>query len=138
VVISLNIAASWIMVGLIWLVQYTVYPAFRVVPEDRFPAYHQHHTSSISWIILPFMLSEAGLTLWLVFSQAGSWSSLVVLGLLAVIWLSTFLVQVPIHQQLASGKDLRLIDRLVSSNWIRTILWTAKAIWISYGQLTWW
>ena len=54
-----------------------------------------------------------------------------VLGLVVAIWLSTFLVQVPLHNALAAGKDPLLIERLISTNWWRTGLWTLKAILVS-------
>lgn len=82
------------------------------------------------------MLSEVLLAGWLVYFTSFAWSSLFMAALVALIWLSTFLIQVPIHQQLAKGKDLGLIDRLVRTNWIRTILWTLKACWMSFAQFS--
>ncbi len=46
-------------------------------------------------------------------------------GLSVLIWLATFILSVPCHRQLQkSGKDLSTINRLVATNWIRTILWS--------------
>jgi len=78
------------------------------------------------------MLSELGLAFYLAQQQKWTLIWLLPLGLVLLIWLSTFLIQVPIHNQLGIGKDSFLIKRLVQTNWIRTILWTSKAIWISY------
>jgi hypothetical protein len=52
-----------------------------------------------------------------------------VVGLLLVvaIWFSTFAVQVPLHRQLAAGFDALALRRLVRSNWLRTIAWSARA-----------
>lgn len=46
--------------------------------------------------------------------------------LLAIIWISTFYIQVPIHQRLLEIKDTDLLERLVRTNWIRTAAWTIR------------
>jgi hypothetical protein len=59
----------------------------------------------------------------------GRGAAFVGLALVAVIWLSTFFVQVPLHGRLArEGHSAAVVDSLVRSNWIRTIAWTARAI----------
>jgi hypothetical protein len=49
-------------------------------------------------------------------------------GLVAVgmIWASTVFLQVPCHNRLLSGFDLAAYQRLVSTNWIRTVLWSVR------------
>jgi hypothetical protein len=59
-----------------------------------------------------------GLTFWL-------WLGLV---MLAGIWLATALLSVPCHQQLALGYDADLIERLVATNWVRTVLWSLRGL----------
>ena len=49
------------------------------------------------------------------------------LALLAVIWLSTALVQVPLHRRLQGGFDAAAHRRLVRTNWLRTAAWTLRA-----------
>jgi hypothetical protein len=49
-------------------------------------------------------------------------------ALLAVLWVSTFGLQMPAHRALAEGYDERLVSRLVAGNWIRTAAWTARAV----------
>ena len=49
-----------------------------------------------------------------------------VLGLLlGLIWISTFLLQVPCHHELSKG-NIIVIDKLIKTNWIRTIAWSIK------------
>ena len=38
----------------------------------------------------------------------------------------TFAVHVPQHRNLHRGFDARVLRALVGSNWIRTLLWTAR------------
>ena len=59
--------------------------------------------------------------------------SWVALGLLVAIWASTFLLQVPAHSVLARGFDTSAHRRLVTTNWIRTVLWSVRSallVWI--------
>lgn len=50
------------------------------------------------------------------------------LGLLAIIWLSTLFMQVPLHNLLAQGFDPSVHHKLVTSNWLRTIAWSARGL----------
>ena len=47
---------------------------------------------------------------------------------LAVIWSSTALLQIPLHNALSNGFDPEIHARLVQTNWIRTIGWTARGL----------
>jgi hypothetical protein len=68
----------------------------------------------------------------LAFGHAPPWFSreIAIGGLLAVvaIWLSTALLQVPCHNRLMLAFDRDAIRLLVLTNWIRTLLWTARGV----------
>jgi len=49
-------------------------------------------------------------------------------GLLIAIGFSTMLFQVPIHLRLAKKATSQLIDKLILTNWIRTISWSARMV----------
>jgi hypothetical protein len=54
----------------------------------------------------------------------------------ALVWLSTAFVQVPLHARLSAGFDTRAHRRLVATNWVRTLSWTARgllALWMVGG-----
>lgn len=122
-----HLATSWGLFGLIWMVQLVHYPSFRYIDETQFLEFHQHHTQTISIIVIPLMLLELGLCIWQVYQSNYDWFWLFILILVILIWASTFFLQVPLHNQLIQGKDLPTIQSLISSNWIRTVLWTVKA-----------
>ena len=130
-----NLILSWALFALIWVIQLTHYPAFKYIAENQFQFFHQHHTKSISLIVIPLMLAEISLSLWLAIQHHNNWLYPVLLLLVIGVWASTFLIQVPIHNALVNGKDLKLIENLIKSNWIRTLLWTAKAILITYFSI---
>ena len=113
------------LVALIWLVQLLIYPAFRFVDEQNWKAYHEHHTSRISWVVVPLMLAELGISI-LAFCNLSNWSNGIILSLILMIWAITFIGAVPVHNQLRNQKDLKLITTLIRINWSRTILWSAK------------
>ena len=46
-------------------------------------------------------------------------------ALVGIIWITTALLQVPMHGRLARGFSQAAHRRRVSSNWIRTIAWSA-------------
>lgn len=124
---TIHNAATWALVGLIWTIQLAQYPLFAQIGREFFQAYHKRYTKQITWVVAPLMLTEivtaAGL---LVYSDSRDpWflGSLVPLG---IIWLSTWRVQIPLHDKLAEGFDAHAHDRLVVTNWWRTIAWSVR------------
>ena len=128
------------MVGLIWFVQVVHYPLMKKVGEAEFCSYERDHQRLTTVVVAPLMLAEAGtavLLLWLRPSYVSFAHCLAGLVILAVVWLSTYLWQIPIHRQLAVEYRPDSIRRLVRSNWLRTFAWTARginAIWMAAGS----
>ncbi len=123
----LNAASVFFMVGLIWMVQIVHYPLFAEGHPERFGPFHRGHSRRISWLVIPAMSIEAATTMALLKWRPESVElPLVLAGVVAVVavWLITILVQVPQHQKLAGGYDAETIRSLVRSNWLRTATWT--------------
>ena len=121
--------ASLAMTGLIWCIQVVHYPLFDAVGRDGFTRYEAEHARLITLVVGPLMLVELATALWLAAVRpAGvpAWMAWTGLALVAAIWLSTAAIQVPCHARLAAGFDAEVHARLVSSNWIRTVGWTAR------------
>jgi len=141
-VLLVHAAATFAMVGLIWFVQIAHYPLFGRVGSSAFPAYHRGHMQRTTWVVTPLMLVELATALWLALTQPDArllwpwWN----LCLLAAIWASTFLLQVPQHRRLAKGFDEQVHRHLVSSNWVRTVAWSGRGallLWVLGIQATW-
>ena len=113
---------------LIWLIQLLHYPSFTFVDKERFIEFEVFHTQRITIIVLPLMLVELFLAVW-------NFRPFV-LGLVFLIWASTFFLQVPYHQKLQKERSELIINRLISTNWIRTFLWTLK-LFILLGNFLW-
>lgn len=132
----LNLASSLYLVGLIWTVQSVHYKLFDRVGADAFVRYETDHNQLITPIVGPVMLIELATSVLLVFGFSPPWlpRSIAILGLIAVgmIWASTVFLQVPCHTRLLSGFDLATYNRLVNTNWIRTLLWSARGLTLLY------
>ena len=117
------------MVGVIWFVQVVHYPLFARVGEDGFAPYSEAHSRLTTYVVGPPMLLEAATALVLVFRRPEGippWAALAGLGLVALVWASTVLLQVPRHTALGSGFDREAWSGLVLTNWVRTAAWTAR------------
>lgn len=121
---GLQLFSTLFLMGLIWFVQVVHYPLFSVVGNS--PHYYSEHQRRTTWIVLPVMLTELASVLYLFYFR-GTLSDQVGLVLLAGIWTSTFLLQVPCHRKLLKNYSPCTVKRLVRTNWIRTVFWTLRA-----------
>lgn len=119
-------AATWALVGLIWTIQLVHYPLFAQIGREAFESYHRRHTTQITWVVAPLMLTELLTAAWLVFVGYRDQWLLVSLLPLAFNWLSTWRVQIPLHSRLSTGFDAEAHERLVATNWWRTIAWSVR------------
>jgi hypothetical protein len=116
------------MVGLIWFVQLVHYPGFAQVGTDAFVSYTREHVRRTGWVVGPPMLAEAACAVLIIILAPASSLAWLGLALLIIIWLTTALVQVPVHRRLNETFDQTLVERLVRSNWIRTLAWSARGV----------
>jgi len=123
-----NIALGWGLVVLIWLVQVIVYPGFSRIPRQGFHTYHRWYTLRIGAIVTPLMVGEVIAVAAWIWLRPHAWSAYLSAAAVVLVWGSTLVLQVPIHRRLQHGKDADLIRRLVATNWIRTVAWSAKAV----------
>ena len=127
----LHAAATLCMTGIIWFVQIVHYPLFDAVDGKIFGAFERRHAAATTLVVAPAMLLELATAVALVVSPPAGTSPLLPAAgivLLAVVWASTWLVQAPCHTRLAQGFDAAVHRRLVTTNWIRTLGWSARAL----------
>lgn len=125
--IIINFFITSFMLGLIFVTQIISYPLFFKVEMSSFAAFHDDYVKRISFIAVPVMLAELFISI-LIFYYLKSTLALGLLILMFFIFLSTFLIQVPIHDKIKHGGRRFLFTRLVKTNWIRTVLWFIKSI----------
>ena len=132
-ILLLQVACTLSMTGIIWFVQVVHYPLFARVSPQNFAVYEAQHATRTGWVVAPLMCLELAAALAFLLPRFRpavvpvheAW-----LGafLVVVIWLSTGLIQVPLHNRLGAGYDAAVIARLVATNWIRTCSWTIRAV----------
>lgn len=124
------------MTGVIWFVQIVHYPLFAGVGERDFAPYEARHTWLTGWVVAPPMLLElaTGAALLWRRPEVVPWQEVIFgFALLGVIWLSTYLLQIPRHSVLGKGFDAAAHRGLVLTNWLRTLAWSLRA-----GLVLWW
>lgn len=115
------------MTGLIWTIQLVHYPIFDAIesgPDNSlWQRFAGRHTTSISWVVGPFMLIEGVTGLGIAANppaDVGRAFPVVALGLMGISYGTTAFVSAPLHGRLANAFDTTLHRRLVTTNWIRT------------------
>ncbi|MFN3218283.1 MAG: hypothetical protein ACE367_17450 [Acidimicrobiales bacterium] len=130
-VLVASAAATWGMVGVIWMVQLLQYPTLARASALEPQVAARDHARRITWIVGPLMAVEGVTALILLverpeaMSVAAAWIAAALLG---VALTSTALIQVPLHAALAEGHDDDVCRRLITTNWIRTVAWTARGL----------
>jgi hypothetical protein len=126
----IHMAVTWAMVGFIWTIQILQYPLMAQVPTDAFPrfeAVHQRRVTAVIALFGPLEVVMAALV-FLTIDEVPRWLSFSSGALLAAIWASTAFFYAPLHARLSSGFDETLHRRLVTTNWLRTVVWTARGL----------
>ena len=138
-VLVVSTAATWGMVGLIWMVQVVHYPMLAEMSSFSPVAAAVDHQRRISSVVGPLMAAEGVTALILLFDRPttmgwlSAWAAATLLG---VALLSTVLVQVPLHARLATGHDPAVARRLITTNWVRTAAWTARGLVLAATLIT--
>ncbi len=127
----IHAAATWFMVGLIWFVQVVHYPLLARLPAAERSSLATLHANLTSLVVAPVMLIEVATAALIAVIAAThgirlsfAWAGI---ALLIALWLSTFLVQVPLHAKLQGGSETAGAS-LVFTNWVRTLAWTLRGI----------
>ena len=137
-----HVAATWYMVGLIWMVQIVHYNLFDRVGLDQFAAYEADHNRLITPIVaIPMLIELLTAAYFILRPPIGVSTSWMVagLGMVIAVWLVTATLSVPYHGRLMNGFDANAYRGLVLTNWLRTGLWSARGLlvgWITIGMLS--
>ena len=126
-ILLLNLTTSWIMVGVIWMVQLVHYPLMAHTGPLHSAPYQQLHVRKMATLVVPIMLTEAAaaVALCLATSSTAAWQSLFLLGL---IWTVTGLMSVPAHDKLVERFSDSAHKALLHSNLLRSLLWSMKGL----------
>ncbi len=143
-------ACGLFMTGLIWFVQLVHYPLFQEAGSGAsLQRYEKLHARRTGALVFPPMLLELLSALAALYPPlrpafVSLPLAITLASLVVLIWLSTGLVQVRLHEQLdrplTPEQAVRTIRLLVKSNWLRTVAWTMRSalllrlIWNALGR----
>ncbi|TLP79701.1 hypothetical protein ES765_10130 [Maribacter sp. ACAM166] len=112
------------LVVLIWIVQLIIYPSFSFYKLENLYKWHEIYTKRIAVIVVPLMVGQMIVTGIQLYSQQNFYTITSAILVLSV-WLSTFLLFVPLHSNISKKIAVQLsVEKLKLHNWLRTILWS--------------
>ncbi len=112
------------LVVLIWMVQQLIYPSFLFYNKERLYNWHKKYTQGMFFVVMPLMVGQLAIAFLQLF-QGITFFSTTYATVVFSIWVITFLWFVPLHKKISdSESDSATLHKLISRNWLRTILWT--------------
>ena len=130
--LTTHLTSTSIMVGIIWVIQLVHYPSFKYVKDSDYIIFQKYHMSNISYIVFPSMFTELITSLLIFFSGEKSFLFMLSMICISLIWVITGVLFTKFHSTLQKGKDLKMIEKMIKANWIRTLLWTMRLIMILF------
>jgi len=119
---------------LIWMVQLVVYPSFTFYTRENLKRWHDKYTVQVTFIVMPLMLGQLAI-IGFQFWQEVTWYTILSAVFVFLLWLSTFLKFIPMHQLITTAEfDELILTNLVRYNWGRTFLWSGLFL-ISVGKV---
>jgi len=129
--LAVHVVGTAFMCGLNWLVQIVHYPLFPFVDGSRWSEFHAEHSRRISWVVgLPWGMQGFGAFALLAWRPDGLsfWLAGGAVVLASATVFATVGLAIPAHIRLADGFSQSVHRRLVVTNWVRTIVWTAATL----------
>jgi hypothetical protein len=118
--------------GASWMLQVVCYPTYALVGDQEFVPFHVDFGKRLLVAVVVPMLLTSVMIFALVFlrpAAAPIWAALVAAGCIAVILITTIVIEVPKHQKLdREGKSLEVIRALVSNNLPRVVCWMLASL----------
>lgn len=131
IALMINLFSSFILIGIILWAQLITLTLFQEIPISTFKSLYHNHYRRTKLLAIPLMAIEIISSMIIILfppEHIPRIPLLINFGLVVLIWLSSILIQSPIHQRLAFNPGMEDIRLLEKTNWIRTILWNLKGI----------
>lgn len=103
---------------------------FAYADRAQFTPFHNEHSRRITWIVGPGMGVALLSAFVLVVSTPERVSRplvVIALGVLLIVHAATVMLSIPSHNTLGRGWDQTAHQRLVATNWVRTIGWSVRS-----------
>lgn len=119
-----RLVVDFALLVLIWLVQLTIYPSFRFVKNECLLEWHACYVRRMAWIAGPLILAQTIIVSLQLIDSTGLKQLCSVL-LVFIAWILTYLISIPLHRRISAGEgSSEVLQRLVGTNWYRTLVWT--------------
>ena len=118
------------MIGVSIVTQSVTYPSFKFIDKRKFSKFHKDYTNKMLFIVGPIMSIEFLSTVVLLYVNANL-HFFIQFGLVSLIWILTFFLIVPIHNEIENQFNNKLNKKLIKFNGIRTFLWITKLFFLS-------
>ena len=117
------------MIGISLITQFITYPSFKSIDPEIFSNFHKIYTQKMLFIVGPIMTIEFLSVVVLLFINI-DFHFLVQFIFVFLIWILTFFLIVPIHNELEKHYNKSLNNKLIKLNGYRTFLWFVKFIFL--------
>lgn len=126
-----HFVSTLFMSGLCWFVQIVHYPLFRHIPLADFIQYERKNVLFTAIVAIPVMVIESLSGVYLLYYNPNllNWLNMLLFSVIAV---STFILQAPLHVKLMVQPSTQLVNRLIRSNWLRTLSWSIRCVILTY------
>ena len=119
------------MIGVSLITQFITYPSFRSIDINIFSNFHKIYTNKMLLIVGPIMTIEFLIAAILLFLNVDFYF-LIQFILVSLIWILTFFLIVPVHNQLEKKYDKLLNSKLIKLNGYRILVWIVKFVFICF------
>jgi len=125
---SIALVFDFGLLVLIWLVQLIIYPSFQYFDQERLLKWHPKYTRLITFFAFPLMTGQVFLHGYQAWFDMNLLNGIILMGI-AASWVITFGKEVPYHNKISNGQDIKQnITLLIVWNWSRVAAWTIVAI----------
>ena len=128
--IFISIFTNLYMIGVSLITHFVTYPSFELVPEKKFQQFHNAYTKKMLFIVGPVMIIEF-ISVFIMVIHNIELNSILPFLLVFIIWIFTFFLIVPLHNQLAKNYNKNINEKLIKFNAFRTSFWVLKFIFLA-------
>lgn len=127
----LNLISTLLIAGVLWFIQLVHFPLINEMPAKNMVNNGYYHMQKILGIInLLFIIDFITIVFLLLLVNSDLSATLMLINILIFLFtvILTRITFLPIHQNLSKNPNSFLISKLINLNWIRTLVWSLKVL----------
>ena len=108
IILNICLVTNLLMIGISLIIQFIVYPSFKIFDKTFFLKFHRNYTKKMFVIVSPIMIMEiVSSSILLILNQTKIVALILLINIL--IWLVTFIFIVPIHNSFSKNNKLKKV-----------------------------